>query len=140
MERVQSKFVIVKQMKELRFCEGLNFELDHLWTSKQALLASAPTPSPISVSVCLNYVAPINPEIKPHGRGKKMIKYNKLCNFPASLNSYSSSTLCPDRLSASPFCGYKIANGAWGPPCLVSAMTPAQEALRLVNQQLKACL
>jgi len=34
----------------------------------------------------------------------------------------------------------EIAAGAWGPPRLLSAMTPDQQALRLVNQQLKACL
>lgn len=34
----------------------------------------------------------------------------------------------------------EITAGAWGPSRLLSAMTPAQEALRLVNQQLKACL
>ena len=50
MERVQSKFVIVKQMKELRFCEGVNIELDHLWTSKASVRSGVP--------VSLNYAAP----------------------------------------------------------------------------------
>lgn len=71
MEWVQSKFVIVKQMKELRFCGGVNIELANLWTSKPALLAVTLTPSPICVSVCLNCVAPVNPQIRLHVKTNK---------------------------------------------------------------------
>lgn len=53
MERVQSKSVIVKQMKELRFCGGVNIELANLWTSKPALLTATVTMSPICIPVCL---------------------------------------------------------------------------------------
>lgn len=47
MERVQSKFVIVKQMKELRFCGGVNIELANLQTSKAALLTLTALLSPV---------------------------------------------------------------------------------------------
>lgn len=45
MERVQSKFVIVKQMKEMRFGGGVNIELANLRASKPALLAATPPAS-----------------------------------------------------------------------------------------------
>lgn len=49
MERVQSKFVIVKQMKKMRFCGGVNIELANLRASKPALLAATRTLQPVSV-------------------------------------------------------------------------------------------
>lgn len=47
MEQAQSKFVIVKQMKEPRFCGGVNIELANLWTLTLALLTASVTLSPM---------------------------------------------------------------------------------------------
>lgn len=74
MERVQSKFVIVKQMKELRFCGGVNIELANLWTLKLALLTATVTPSPICISVGLNHTGSVNPEIKLHVKNICILK------------------------------------------------------------------
>lgn len=100
MERVQSKFVIVKQMKELRFCRGVNIELANLWTSKPAPLAATATLSPICVSVCLHITAPVNPEIRLHVKKQKRrrIKHCKFSNFLKSVSSYPSPSPCPKYL------------------------------------------
>ncbi|CAB1429086.1 unnamed protein product [Pleuronectes platessa] len=137
-------------MKELRFGGGVNIELANLWDSNLAP-AHRHWNAVTRVSVCWNLAPPVNPEINPRVEKENTAQQTfskkslgSLSIPPRTPPNHLSSTLCSPSLSAPPrplgLCVAEIAAGAWGPPRLLHAMTPAQEALRLVNQQLKACL
>lgn len=66
MERVQSKFVIIKQIKEGKYCGRVSTEDAALWSSDPTLLSATPTFLPVRIFVTLViklYVGKINRNI-----------------------------------------------------------------------------
>lgn len=118
---VQSKFVIVKNMKELRFGGGVNTKCADLWTSKQACVTV--TMLPICVSLCL-YKVPQNQTL--------CNKRSKTClyNFFCSISAVPDPLPCPNyRGTICPFIAYHF----W------AALEPVWLKLPLGPGDLPAC-
>lgn len=148
---VQSKFVIIKNMKELRFC----------WWSKRADGgAQRKLVSVATLPVCVP-LTPLPPQIPPINLcaikeakhvWRTIFFYIIFFSVSAAPDGVPMSELPLRRLlsttSASPNHFWvalepvwlKLPLGPWDLPACSLQWPPAQEALRLVNQQLKACL